>query len=149
MKKNLLISIWVLVIIIILGVVAYFAMKPKSVPMTGSKAEDVFYVTVANKPDLGNYLVAPNGMTLYHFTNDVMNKSNCSDACAKNWPPFSVLKTIEPGAGVADAFGTINRADGLKQVTYKGVPLYFWSKDKKAGDTTGQNFNKLWFVVNP
>jgi len=106
-------------------------------------------VTVANKSELGNYLVAPNGMTLYYFTKDESNKSTCYDACSKNWPPFSVLKTLKPGAGVADQFGTINRTDGLKQITYKGQPLYFWAKDKNVGDTTGQNVNKVWFVVQP
>ncbi len=151
MKKNLFISIWVLAGIVVLGSAVYLFLKPfAQAPLTTSpKAEDVFYATVANKPELGNYLVAPNGMTLYYFTKDEKGKSNCYDACAKNWPPFSVLKTLKPGAGVADEFGVIDRADGLKQVTYKGMPLYFWVKDKIPGDVTGQNFNKVWFVVQP
>ncbi|MCX6779343.1 MAG: hypothetical protein NTU97_03880 [Candidatus Magasanikbacteria bacterium] len=126
-------------------------MKPvvKVPVISGSKTEDVFFVTVANKPELGNYLVAPNGMTLYYFTKDEPAKSNCYDTCAKTWPPFSVLKILKPGSAVADKFGVIKRDDGLKQVTYKGQPLYFWSKDKKVGDTTGQNFNKVWFVAQP
>lgn len=151
MKKNLFVSIWVLVAVVILGSLAYLLVRPTvQVPLvTGPKAEDIFYVTVANKPELGDYLVAPNGMTLYYFTKDEKNKSNCYDTCAKNWPPFSVLKTLKPGQGVADEFATMERTDGLKQVTYRGMPLYFWMKDKLPGDTTGQNVNKVWFVVQP
>ena len=151
MKKNLLISIWVLVAVVVIAVSAYFLMRPttKISVVNTPKTEDVFYVTLVNKPDVGNYLVAPNGMTLYYFTKDEASKSNCYDACSKNWPPFSVLKAIEPGQGVADQFSSLQRTDGIKQVVYKGHPLYFWLNDKKAGDTTGQGVNKVWFVAQP
>ena len=33
--------------------------------------------------------------------------------------------------------------------TYNGMPLYYWVKDLKPGDTTGQNVGKVWFIVNP
>ena len=44
---------------------------------------------------------------------------------------------------------TITRADGKKQTTYKGLPLYYFSKDVKPGDTTGQGFKDLWSVAKP
>jgi predicted lipoprotein with Yx(FWY)xxD motif len=35
--------------------------------------------------------------------------------------------------------GTFTRTDdGTTQVTYKGLPLYFWKGDTKPGDVTGQ-----------
>ena len=35
-------------------------------------------------------------------------------------------------------FGTLTRADGSIQVTYVGLPLYYWVRDTKAGDVIGQ-----------
>jgi predicted lipoprotein with Yx(FWY)xxD motif len=46
-------------------------------------------------------------------------------------------------------FGTIKRDDGTLQATYKGFPLYYWVKDLKRGDTTGQDVGKVWYVIDP
>lgn len=45
--------------------------------------------------------------------------------------------------------GVISRADGTSQITYNGWPLYYWVKDAKPGDTTGQNVGNVWFVADP
>jgi predicted lipoprotein with Yx(FWY)xxD motif len=34
-------------------------------------------------------------------------------------------------------------------ITYDKKPLYYWVKDTKPGDTTGQNVGTVWFVVAP
>ncbi|MBL8441360.1 MAG: hypothetical protein JNK96_09070, partial [Betaproteobacteria bacterium] len=44
-------------------------------------------------------------------------------------------------------FAVIAREDGKKQWAFKGKPLYFWSKDQKPGDTTGEGFNNVWHVA--
>jgi hypothetical protein len=44
-------------------------------------------------------------------------------------------------------FATITRSDGIVQVTYNHMPLYYFSGDSKAGDTTGQGKNGVWFVA--
>jgi predicted lipoprotein with Yx(FWY)xxD motif len=46
-------------------------------------------------------------------------------------------------------FTVMNRDDGKKQWAFKGKPLYFWSKDSKPGDKTGDGFNKVWQVARP
>ena len=35
------------------------------------------------------------------------------------------------------------------QVAYNDIPLYYWVKDVKAGDTTGQGVGDVWYIVAP
>lgn len=86
-------------------------------------------------------LVGPNGMTLYTFDRDSGGKSACNGPCAANWPPL-----LAQGP-VSGDFGVITRDDGQQQVTYKGKPLYYWSKDQKPGDKAGDGFNNIWHVA--
>jgi predicted lipoprotein with Yx(FWY)xxD motif len=90
----------------------------------------------------GAYLSAANGMTLYQSTKDADNVSNCTGACATAWPPYTVsataAATLTADPGIAGKIGTITRAGGSLQVTYRGLPLYFFSGDTKPGDTKGE-----------
>ena len=91
----------------------------------------------------GGLLVGNNGMTLYVFDKDGAGKSVCNGPCATNWPPLM--------AGGSDqatgSWSILNRDDGGKQWAYKGKPLYFWSKDQKPGDKTGDGFNGVWHIA--
>lgn len=100
---------------------------------------------------LGTFLVAANGNTLYYFTKDTPNTSNCSGACAVAWPPYTVPTdaSLAGGVGIDGVISTITRADGSLQATYNGKPLYFWNTDTEPGDTYGQGYNNVWFVVKP
>jgi len=101
---------------------------------------------------LGTYLIAYNGMTLYTFAKDTGSTSTCYDKCATMWPPYIVGpedNLTQLKAGVTGAVSTTKRTDGSLQVTYNGHPLYFFTGDKASGDTNGQNFAKLWFIVKP
>lgn len=93
----------------------------------------------------GSYLSAANGMTLYQSTKDTDNVSNCTGACATAWPPYTVstaaATSLTADPGIAGKISTIKRADGSLQVTYRGLPLYFFTGDKKPGDTTGEAVN--------
>lgn len=92
---------------------------------------------------LGTLLVATsNDMTVYTFDKDVAGSgtSNCTGQCLVNWPALTIAAGDTPvgGPGVTGTLGTITRADnGALQVTYNGLPLYFYIKDTKPGDTTG------------
>ena len=90
-------------------------------------------------------LVGSNDMTLYVFDKDAGGKSACNGPCAANWPPL--LATASDKA--SGEYGIISRDDGQKQWTLKGKPLYFWSKDKKPGDKSGDGFNHIWHVARP
>ena len=99
---------------------------------------------------MGTILVAAsNGHTVYTFNSDRPGVSNCKGGCTSTWPPVSVPPGSTPvgGAGVTGQLGTITRDDGTLQVTYKGLPLYFFHSDGKPGDTNG-NYTG-WSLVKP
>ncbi len=96
---------------------------------------------------LGTILVDSQGMTLYTFRNDKPGVSNCEGACATLWPPLTVTGTPTASQGINGTLGTITRSDGSSQVTYNGLPLYTYSPDTSPGDTLGQGYKNLWYVV--
>ncbi len=100
-------------------------------------------VTSATSPSLGSYLVGPKGLALYIKTGDTATSSTCSGACAVAWPPLTVAAggQASGGSGVTGAFATLTRSDGTIQVTYMGLPLYYWKGDSKPADTTGEGVN--------
>jgi predicted lipoprotein with Yx(FWY)xxD motif len=99
--------------------------------------------------DLGTILTDATGMSLYMFTKDEPSLSNCYDQCAVNWPPLMTDGVLTGPDAALGGLGTTTRQDGGLQVTYNGMPLYYWINDHKPGDTTGQNVGGVWFVVNP
>ena len=92
-------------------------------------------------------LVGANGMTLYTFDKDAAGsgKSLCNGPCATNWPPLAAAAGDTAGGD----YSIITRDDGAKQWASKGKPLYFWSKDQKVGDKTGDGLNGVWHVAKP
>jgi predicted lipoprotein with Yx(FWY)xxD motif len=104
---------------------------------------------IRSKDGIGNYLTDEKGMTLYLFKKDSPGVSACAGPCVEKWPLFTAQDVTVPDGVSAEDFGTITREDGKKQTTYKGLPLYYFFKDKNAGDTTGQAVNNVWFVVAP
>jgi predicted lipoprotein with Yx(FWY)xxD motif len=132
----------------------WFVVAPDGSPNKGaglaSPQSNEFTIHVAEDARLGKILVDSKGMTLYMFTKDEADKSNCNAACLANWPPLLAADNIKVGEGVdASKLGTTATTDGRKMVTYNHFPLYYWVKDTKAGDTTGQNVGKVWFVLSP
>ncbi len=92
-------------------------------------------------------LVGPNGMTLYTFDKDTAGsgKSVCNGNCATNWPPFMAADGDKPSGD----FTIVTRDDGKKQWAAKGWPLYYWVKDTKPGDKTGDGVNGTWKTAKP
>ncbi len=91
-------------------------------------------------------LVGSNNMTLYTFAKDTAGsgKSMCNGPCATNWPPL----LVDGSPAVSGEYSVITRDDGKKQLAYNGMPLYFWVKDTKPGDKTGDGFlNGAWHIV--
>ena len=107
-------------------------------------------LAITSTEKLGNILVDGDGRTLYMYTKDAKDMSNCYDKCEVAWPPL--LQTDKPAVanGVdASLLGTTQRKDGTTQVTYNGMPLYYYFKDHAAGDVTGQAVGSVWYVLSP
>ncbi len=92
-------------------------------------------------------LTDPQGLTLYTFDRDTKDsgKSACNGPCATNWPPLMAA----PGTSASGSYTVIARDDGGKQWAYRGMPLYRFAKDAKAGDRGGDNVNNVWHVARP
>jgi predicted lipoprotein with Yx(FWY)xxD motif len=101
----------------------------------------------------GAFLTDKSGRAVYLWVKDGKNMSSCSGACAGAWPPVTATGTVTASGSVkASDLGTITRSDGTKQVTYDGHPLYYFSGDSGAGQTSGQGndgFGAKWWLVSP
>jgi predicted lipoprotein with Yx(FWY)xxD motif len=110
-------------------------------------------VVATRHTGLGTFLVDGKGRTLYLFDKDSKNVSRCSGACAKAWPPALVSgKLTATGKVNPKLLGSIKRANGTHQLTYKGHPLYRFVADARAGQTKGAGlleFGARWYVVQP
>ena len=113
-------------------------------------AEDYTIKTTSSK-FLGTYLVNQSGFTLYYYQNDsaAIDNSTCYGECAALWHPFYAQDISVPDDLSSVDFGMITRADGSKQTTFKGWPLYLYGKDVFPGDTNGKDVNGFWHIVFP
>jgi predicted lipoprotein with Yx(FWY)xxD motif len=99
----------------------------------------------------GDIVVAANGMSVYLFTKDVKDsgKSACEGACVAAWPAVTTDSDAPAVDGVSGTIGTIPTADGKKQITINGMPVYYFAKDTAPGDVKGQGVNDVWYLVSP
>ena len=123
---------------------------PTSASSPAGSASAASSVAVATGT-VGTFLTGEGGKTLYTFASDSANATACTAACATMWPPFVVqgTGTVMGGGGVTGTLATFARPDGAMQVTYNGIPLYYYSGDTNAGDTNGQGLFGKWFVASP
>lgn len=105
----------------------------------------------ASKSSLGTIVVDGKGMTAYVFDKDTAGsgKSACAGECAKAWPAITSTSDVPKVEGVTGEVGTITGADGAKQITLEGLPLYTYADDSGVGDSEGQGKDGIWWVVSP
>jgi predicted lipoprotein with Yx(FWY)xxD motif len=127
------------------------AAPPASAAAASAAAGGGATVVAKSVGTLGTVLVASNGMTVYTFTKDTKDsgKSACLTGCIAKWPAVTVAAGATPSAGdgVTGTLATITRDDGTLQVTYNGLPLYYFINDKAPGDAKGVYTN--WEAVKP
>jgi predicted lipoprotein with Yx(FWY)xxD motif len=137
--------IWIIVIILIIGGGIYWLTSsqstsaPTTTQSTTTAPSPTPTLSLGSNAQFPSYLAAINGMALYTFKSDTSGVSNCTGSCATIWPPYTVSSAsgLSAGVGVTGTIGTITRTDGTLQVTYNGMPLYFFDKDVSTGDVTG------------
>lgn len=99
---------------------------------------------------LGEIVVDGAGMTAYVFDSDTAGSgvSSCSGACASTWPAITTDTATPEVEGITGTIGTIDVANGVKQVTLDGLPLYTYAGDSAPGDVNGQGVSGIWWVVD-
>ena len=108
---------------------------------TNGDSDEVAYDSASQRLVGGTNSTNP-GFTLYAFDSDLGSAgSTCNDSCATNWPP--VLVTDGEVANIS-GLSLVTRDDGSSQAAYKGRPLYFYSGDTEASDTSGQSVSGWW-----
>jgi predicted lipoprotein with Yx(FWY)xxD motif len=99
-------------------------------------------VSTAKSSKSGTILVS--GNTLYTLK---ASKTACTSTCLKIWPALVLPKgqsKATAGSGVsASKLGTMTRSGGVRQVTYNGKALYYFSGDSGSGQVNG-NVTDEW-----
>jgi predicted lipoprotein with Yx(FWY)xxD motif len=113
----------------------------QSIPAVGTT------VMIVQNSAIGYVLAEANHQVVYTYSKDKKGgKPTCTGACADTWIPA----TGTPQAGPADVFsgqfGLVTRSNGVKQITYNGLPLYLL-KDAKPLSTSGNGQGGVWHVV--
>jgi predicted lipoprotein with Yx(FWY)xxD motif len=145
----------------VLGLVATFLISGLlSATAVGAPASRAVVKAAYNKTVKATILVDGSGRTLYLLTSDPKNQATCAQLapiCPPTWPALATTGKPMAGAGVDQSLlGTTLGAHGVTQVTYHGHALYYFHGgngagpgDKKPGDTRGQGFYSIWYVVSP
>jgi predicted lipoprotein with Yx(FWY)xxD motif len=96
----------------------------------------------------GKVLVGPNGHSLYDFSRDTKNHSNCDSTCRIYWHLLKSKHKPRAGTGVKQRL--LGRTS-THQVTYRGKPLYYYVGDTAPGDILGEGSPQsggVWYLVN-
>jgi predicted lipoprotein with Yx(FWY)xxD motif len=104
-------------------------------------------VLVVQKSALGYVLAAANGQVLYTYDKDTKGGTpTCTGSCAAIWLPLTGNPVASPATTGLGTLGTVSDANGAKQVTYNGKPLYTY-KGAKALSVKGNGVGGVWYVV--
>jgi predicted lipoprotein with Yx(FWY)xxD motif len=104
-------------------------------------------ILIVQKSKLGYVLAEANGQVVYTYSGDKKGSvSTCTGSCATAWPAV----TGNPQASSADTLpgtlGTVATANGAKQITYNGLPLYTF-KGAKPLSVAGNGVGGMWHVI--
>jgi len=144
--KKIVIFTLVVVFMTVLGLAQSWSTNSTS--QSVSNAASNYTINISYKSGIGHYLVDSNGMTLYYFTENV-NGRTFNGSYLDFWSPFYVSSIVVPSELNPKDFSVITGGNGKPQIAYKGWPLYYYINDTKPGDTNGQGFKGLWYVMKP
>ena len=104
-------------------------------------------VLIVQRSNLGWVLAEASGIVVYTYGNDTKGGSpTCTGSCASAWPAVTGVPMIAPAETLPAKLGTITMANGAKQITYDGMPLYTL-KGAGALTTKGNGVGGKWHVI--
>jgi predicted lipoprotein with Yx(FWY)xxD motif len=102
-------------------------------------------VLIVQKSALGFVLARTNGQVVYVYDKDSKGGSpTCTGSCASTWTAVLGKPAASPADTLPGTLGTVSTANGAKQITYNGLPLYSY-KGAKVFATTGNGGD--WHVI--
>jgi predicted lipoprotein with Yx(FWY)xxD motif len=138
-----------LMVPVVLAAALVAAFAAQSVSAKSMSTQQV--VRTVNNPTLHTkVLVNRKGLTLYSLSAERRGRFICADAsCLSLWKPLVVAKGTVPTGALHLA--TVRRPDGRMQVSYRGLPLYTFTQDRKPGDVKGNGFKDVgvWRPASP
>ncbi|WP_025146395.1 hypothetical protein [Pedobacter jeongneungensis] len=119
--------------------------EPTTPPVTNNNKG----IQLASDTKFGSVLTDKDGKTLYFFSSDAAGTPTCTGGCETTWPLYySADASTDLNLNKAEV-GEVTRADGRKQSTYRGYPLYYFAGDAAKGDIKGDGVGGIWFVAKP
>ena len=107
-------------------------------------------VTIRRDARNKEYLSDVNGLTLYYYAKDTIGETKCDEACLAKWPALKISgQRVLSKDDLPGALSFIVWSDNSRQVTYKGLPLYYFMGDVEPGDMNGDKVGGVWSVVRP
>lgn len=104
-------------------------------------------VLVVQRSAVGWVLAEANGTVVYTYGNDKKGGSpTCTGSCAAVWPAVTGVPKVGPADTLPGTLGTVAMANGAKQITYNGLPLYTL-KGAGALSVKGNGMDGKWHVV--
>jgi predicted lipoprotein with Yx(FWY)xxD motif len=104
-------------------------------------------VLIVQKSALGYVLAEANGQVVYTYGKDTKGSApTCTGSCATAWPPVTGKPLTSGANNLSGTLGTVSDANGAKQVTYNGLPLYEF-KGAKPLSTAGNGVGGEWHVI--
>ena len=122
----------------------WYLLTPAGLPLAWSQT--LATTAVGSKTVLGAAMLdgAYHVFPVYSLSSDTASMSACTGACAVSWPPLLTGGTpgLINGLKVSN-IGTLKRADGTVQVTYRGKPLYLYSRESAGKNANGPGSHVL------
>jgi predicted lipoprotein with Yx(FWY)xxD motif len=112
---------------------------------------------------LGSIVVDNDGYTIYRFDQPVDKERtdprvdplperrlvSCDGGSPAGWPSVIYSESMALRGIDHKLIGFLERADGTRQLTIRGCPVYRFVGDHEPGQVTGHCFAGIWYAVTP
>ncbi|MDY6947922.1 MAG: hypothetical protein SXG53_19620 [Pseudomonadota bacterium] len=83
----------------------------------------------------GHLVITSKGYSVYTSDADAANKSNCNEACLKDWAPVAAPQIAKSHG----EWSVVERSPGVLQWAFRGKPLYTYRVEKRTRSMTGSD----------